>query len=79
MGKLLAKTSLNRAGLSFYAIRHTFATVAGESLDQVAVNAIMGHVDSTMAAAYRERIGDDRLIRVVDHVRGWLFDDKETK
>ena len=74
MGKLLAKTGLNRAGLSFYALRHTFETIAGESLDQIAVNAIMGHVDSTMAAVYRERIGDDRLLAVTDHVRRWLFD-----
>jgi hypothetical protein len=26
-----------------------------------------------MSAVYRERIGDDRLRRVSDHVRQWLF------
>ena len=63
---------LKRPGLNFYALRHTFETIAGESMDQVAVNHIMGHVDNSMAAAYRERISDDRLRAVVEMVRGWL-------
>jgi hypothetical protein len=33
----------------------------------------MGHVDSTMAANYRERIDEDRVKAVVDHVHKWLF------
>ena len=60
-------------GRSFYSLRHTFETIAGESLDQVATGAIMGHVDSSMASAYRERIGDARLRAVAEHVRQWLF------
>lgn len=72
-GRLLSELGLKRPGLNFYAIRHTFETVAGESRDQVAVNAIMGHDPGDMASLYRERIGDDRLRAVVDHVRGWLF------
>ncbi|MEE9602963.1 MAG: tyrosine-type recombinase/integrase, partial [Thermoguttaceae bacterium] len=59
--KLLDKVKLHRPGLGFYALRHTFETVAGETRDQVAVNHIMGHVDTSMSATYRERIGDDRL------------------
>ena len=63
-----------RRGLNFYTIRHVFETQAGESRDQVAVDAIMGHADSSMAAAYRERISDERLVAVVEHVRNkWLF------
>ncbi len=57
----------------FYWLRHTFETVGGGSKDQVAVNAIMGHVDSSMAAVYREEIEQDRLRAVTDHVRAWLF------
>jgi integrase len=53
--------------------------VAGDSRDQVAVNAIMGHSDATMAANYRERIDDDRLKAVVDHVHKWLFPVVKTK
>jgi integrase len=70
---LLGDLKLHRPGLGFYALRHTFETIGGESRDQVAVNHIMGHADSSMSAVYRERIGDDRLRAVSDHVRKWLF------
>ena len=39
-----------------------FRTVGDEAKDQVAVNAMMGHADDSMAAAYRERISDDRKL-----------------
>jgi integrase len=74
MRKLLDTLKLHRPGLGFYALRHTFETIAGESCDQVAVNAIMGHADSSMSAVYRERISDERLLAVVRHVHDWLFD-----
>jgi len=57
----------------FYCIRHNFETVAGDTGDQKAVDAVMGHTDSTMSAHYRERIDPERLRRVVEHVRTWLF------
>lgn len=71
--KLLRELGLKRPRISFYAMRHTLETVAGESRDQVAVDAIMGHVDASMAGIYRERISDDRLRDVVDYVRAWLW------
>lgn len=71
--KTLAALDLKRPGLGFYALRHTFETVAGESADQVAVDAIMGHVDGSMAAAYREGISDERLQKACEQVRSWLF------
>jgi integrase len=70
--KLLDRLKI-KGNRNFYAIRHTFETIGGESLDQVAVNAIMGHDDGSMASNYRERVTDERLQRVVEHVRAWLF------
>ena len=73
--KLLDKIGIHRKGLGFYALRHTFETIGGESRDQVAVDHIMGHVGQSMASHYRERISDQRLWAVVDHVHRWLFEE----
>jgi integrase len=74
-GKLLHALHINgRTGLNFYTLRRQFEIVGGESRDQVAVDAVMGHVDDSMAAIYRQNvISDERLRAVTDHVRGWLF------
>ena len=70
--KLLDKLKIE-GNRNFYAVRHSFETVAGDSRDQVAVNAVMGHDDGSMSNVYRERISDDRLRAVAEHVRRWLF------
>ncbi len=72
-GKLLRELKLKRDKVAFYALRHTFETIAGGTGDQIAVDAIMGHADASMSAAYRERIEDDRLAKVTSHVHMWLF------
>jgi integrase len=73
--QLLKSLSINgRKRTGFYGLRHSFETAAGESKDQIAVNALMGHVDNSMAGVYRERISDARLRAVVDVVHDWLFD-----
>jgi integrase len=77
--KLLKSLNLKRPGINFYALRHGFETIAGESKDQVATNAVMGHVDESMAGAYRERISDERLKNVTDVVHDWLFSVKKKK
>jgi integrase len=60
---------------NFYCLRHTFETIGGETDRQTAVDYIMGHAPKSddMSAVYRERISDERLKAVTDHVRGWLF------
>jgi integrase len=69
--KLMRSLDINgRRG--FYALRHTFETIAGETTDQVGVNSVMGHADQTMGAVYREHISDERLLAVVETVRTWL-------
>jgi integrase len=73
--KLTKKLGMARPGLSFYAIRHGFQTIGEGANDLVAVRAIMGHADDAndMSAHYREGVDDDRLLKVVEHVRAWLF------
>jgi integrase len=58
---------------NFYTLRHTFRTIADEAKDQPAADYIMGHESPHMSSVYRERIGDERLKAVTDHVRAWLF------
>jgi integrase len=72
-GRLLDATGLHRRGVGFYALRHTFRTVADRSKDQPAIDHIMGHARDDMASAYRERIDDDRLDAVVKVVHDWLW------
>jgi integrase len=75
-GKLLRKLKINgRKGLGFYSLRHSFRTIAGETTDERAIDKIMGHSRDDMGSTYTERISDDRLRRVVQHVRAWLFDE----
>ena len=72
--KLLKALGINgRKGLGFYTLRHTFRTIADEAKDQPAADFIMGHESPHMSSVYRERISDERLKVVTDHVRQWLL------
>lgn len=73
MARTLAKARIE--GRAFYDLRRTFQTVADDSRDFVAVRYLMGHAPppGDMASIYRQRISDERLQAVVDHVRQWLF------
>ncbi len=70
---LLRRLNLKREGLSFYGLRRNFETVAGGCKDQIAVDAVMGHLTPGMGTAYRERIEDARLEAVASYVRTWLY------
>ncbi len=72
MRKLLGALGINDHR-NFYALRHTFRTVADEVKDQPTADYIMGHESPHMSSVYRERISDERLKAVTDHVRAWLF------
>ena len=69
----MERLGMKRPGLSAYVLRHVHRTIADEVGDKGACDRIMGHADKSMAAEYIERIDDDRLRRVADHVRDWLF------
>jgi integrase len=70
--KLLDRLSI-KGPRNFYCLRHTLQTIGDEARDFLAVRHIMGHVGADIADAYREKISDERLRAVVEHVRGWLF------
>lgn len=74
--KLIKKLKLERNRRSFYAFRHGFQTIGDEVADPVATSVLMGHKIKGMARHYIERIGDDRLVAVVEHVRKWLFENR---
>ena len=71
--ELLVRLNLWKRGRTFYALRHTFRTVADEGGDQPAIDHITGHARDDMASVYRERISNERLKAVTDYVRQWLF------
>jgi len=67
--KVLDATGLHRPGLGFYSFRRTFRTYADEVGDDRAAGLIMGHADNSMAGKYVQRISDERLLAVTEHVR----------
>ncbi len=69
--KLTKKIGIHSAGVSFYALRHTFQTVGGNSRDQIAVDRVFGHEDTSAAGEYRESIDPQRIIDVCSYVRDW--------
>ena len=71
--KLLKTLDLHHAGMGFYSLRHIHRTISDSARDPVACDVIMGHADPSMAANYRERIDDNRLVAVAEHIRQWLF------
>jgi integrase len=74
MGKLLTALGIKREGVNFYALRHTFETVARDTRDRDAIDAVMGHLQSDIGSHYNEgTVSDVRLKDVSDHVRKWLF------
>jgi len=71
-GKLLKNCGIQKTGVAFYSLRHTFRTIADGVRDETAIRLIMGHADSSIDARYVERIDDGRLLMISNHVRSWL-------
>ena len=81
IAKLMRGVGVNQKGMGFYSLRRTFRTIAGEARDEPAANSIMGHAAQAddMAAVYTQRIDDQRLLAVTNHVRTWLFAKRSAK
>lgn len=60
-------------GGGFSWLRKTFATYASECADQIAVDAIMGHVDDSIPGQYRQLLRENRLHKATDTVHAWLY------
>ena len=72
-GKLLAKVGIDRQGVNFYALRRTHRTAADGAGDLRAAAVIMGHTVDDISSLYVQRVDDNRLRAVVNHIRAWLF------
>lgn len=72
--KLAKKAGIE--GRTFYDLRRTFQTIAEGARDLVAVQAVMGHAPASgdMSSIYRQRVDDERLLAVTNHVRQWVFE-----
>lgn len=70
----IASDESGRQGLSFYALRHTYRTIADECMDQHAVHLTMGHAIPGMAGVYVQQIKDERLRKVAEHVRSQVLE-----
>lgn len=71
--KLRKECKITTPGVSFYSARHVFQTVA-ELEDKLAATVIMGHVDPTIQAVYRNLrlFPDKKLLAVSRAVKRWL-------
>ena len=78
--KLVKAEELVQTGRGFYALRHTFRTIARRARDSDAVRSIMGHVNGHVESGYEhEPVEDDRLEAVVNLVRQWLLTARKPK
>lgn len=77
--KLRNKAGVKGDGRGFYALRHTYRSVADAVPDRPAVDLTMGHESSAdIRTAYVDprSISVDRLRAVADHVHSWLWPEK---
>ncbi len=59
---------------TFYSLRRTFETVAGATVGQAVIDAIMGHPAhvSDMGAVYRQKVYNEPLRKCTEFVHGWV-------
>lgn len=72
---LLKKLDLHRPYYSLGVFRSMLQTISDEMEMPTSSRTMMGHVDSSISGAYRQRVSDERLREVSEHVRRWYFPD----
>ena len=76
---LLESIGISKDSPNFYALRHTFVTIALQTQDREAVRTITGHgpMSGDMLNIYNEaQVAEARLLAVSNHVHDWLFTTK---
>lgn len=58
---------------SFIWFRKTVQTIGERTGDIIAVRHVMGHVDDSMSADYRQEVDPARIVRVTDCIHEWLY------
>jgi integrase len=72
--KLRTSLGIDQKQKTFYALRHSFKSVGENATgNNIAVDYLMGHSDSSVSGIYRQYILDERLIEVTEAVHKWLF------
>jgi len=76
--KLCQNLGIHKPRRGFYSLRHVCQTVGEEAGDHPAIEYILGHSPPAddMASVYRERMKGKRLVKVVKHIRRWVFGKK---
>lgn len=71
--KIRRAAKVFRKGVGFYSLRHVTLTVGEQApeADPVAIRILMGHVDASISAKYRERYDRDKIRAVCEHIRSW--------
>lgn len=69
--KLKAKAGITNG--QFYDLRRTFRTIASETCDLEAINLCMGHEGRGEGSTYLQGVSDERIRRVCESVRSWLY------
>lgn len=72
--KLAKACGVYREGVGFYALRHVTQTIGEGSGDAAAVRVLMGHVDNSISATYREHFDRNRVKTVSEHIRQWFLE-----
>ncbi len=71
--RVLKRIGIYQKQHSLGVFRSMFQTIADELEMPIATRMSMGHTDSSMAGVYRQRVSDERLREVSEHVRRWYF------